>query len=100
MSDHIEYWWIRYAADIQPAEVTFRGGIPVHGRVIGSRDLIAAASIELLERLPAAPKPAPVRVEAPVPRTSSPSGSPLWLIGIIVLTLIYWFSGYIFDAVK
>jgi hypothetical protein len=100
LSDHIEYWWIRYAADVQPAEVTFRGGIPVHGRVIGSRDLIAAASIELLERLPAAPKPALARVEAPLPRTSPPTGSPLWLIGIIVLILVYWFSGYVFDALK
>jgi hypothetical protein len=100
VSDRIEFWWIRYAADVQPAEVTFRGGIPVHGRVIGSRELIAAASIELLERLPAAPKPALGRIEAPQPRTNPPSSSPLWLIGIIVLTLVYWFSGYIFDALK
>jgi len=108
LSDRIEYWWIDYDANVQPAEVTFRGGIPVHGRVIGSRDIIAAASIELVARLPAAPKPvlaaAPQpaldRVDAPSPRASRPSGSPMWLIGIIVLTLVYWFSGDIFDALK
>jgi hypothetical protein len=50
--------------------------------------------------LPAAPKPALGRIEAPRPRTNPPSSSPLWLIGIIVLTLVYWFSGYIFDALK
>jgi hypothetical protein len=100
LSDRTEYWWISYAAAIQPAEVTFRGGIPVHGRVIGSRDIIAAASIELVERLPAAPRPTSGKVDTPLPRVSRPASSPMWLIGIIVLILVYWFSGYIFDALK
>lgn len=101
MNDRVEYWWVSHNADIQPAEVTFRGGIPVHVRLIGSRDIVAAALIELMERLPAAPRPVFERPEPPL--ASAPrqkSGSLLWLIGIILLTLVYWFSGSIFDAIK
>ncbi|MFC4171510.1 hypothetical protein ACFOYU_05485 [Microvirga sp. GCM10011540] len=100
MSDRVEYWWISYSTETQPAEVTFRGGIPVHARLIGTRDLVAAASIELLDRLPAAPKPVFERAATPAPPAPKEPTSPMWLIGIIVLTLLYWFSGQIFDAIK
>jgi len=100
LSDRVEYWWVSYNAEMQPAEVTFRGGIPVHARLIGSRDLIAAALIELVDRLPAAPQRVFERVAMPAPPTHQKSGSLMWLIGIIVLTLLSLFSGYIFDAIK
>jgi hypothetical protein len=102
LSDRVEYWWVRHDTTIQPAEVTFRGGIPFHVRLIGIRDLIPAAAIELLERLPAAPRPVLDRIStaAPAPPAPQKSGSLLWLIGIIVLMLVYWFSGALFDAIK
>ncbi len=100
MSDRVEYWWISHDTDIQPGEVTFRAGIPAHIRLIGSRDIIAAASVELVERLPAAPRPILQRSVASPPPTPQKSGSLLWFIGIIVLTLVYWFSGQLFDAIK
>jgi hypothetical protein len=100
LSDHVEYWWISHNTAVQPAEVTFRAGIPVHVRLIGSRDIIAAASVELVERLPALPRPILERPVASSPPPRQQSGSPLWLIGIIVLTLLYWFSGQLFDAIK
>jgi hypothetical protein len=101
LSDRVEYWWIRYEADTQPAEVAFRGGIPVHARLIGSQDALAATSFELMERLPPAPRP--VLEQAALPRPHTPadrSGSLLWLVGIILLTLIVLFSGRLFDALK
>lgn len=100
MNDHIEYWWIIYNTDVQPAEVTFRGGIPIHARLIGSRDIVAATLIELMERLPSAPRPALERFQAPAPPVQRQPTSPLWLVGIILLLLVYWFSGYLFDAIK
>jgi hypothetical protein len=100
LSDRVEYWWINYETDIQPGEVTFRAGIPAHIRLIGSRDIIAAAAVELVERLPATPRPVLQRAVPPPPPAPQKSGSPLWLIGIIVLTLLYWFSGQLFDAIK
>ncbi|QFU15596.1 hypothetical protein [Microvirga thermotolerans] len=102
MSDRVEYWWVRYEADIQPAEVTFRGGIPLHARLIGMRDIQAAASVDLIERLPAAPRPVLERAAPlPSPRTSTDrSGRLVWLLGIILLTLIVLYSGRLFDALK
>jgi hypothetical protein len=100
LSDRVEYWWVSYNAEVQPAEVTFRGGIPIHMRLIGSRDIIAAASIELMDRLPATPRPVLERARAPSPPARRKPTSPMWLIGIIVMTLLYWFSGQIFDAIK
>lgn len=100
MDDRVEYWWVSSNADIQPAEVTFRGGIPIHIRLIGSRDILAAAAVELLERLPAAPRPVLKRMEAPVPPAQPQSIRLIWLVGIIVLILISWFSGQLFDAIK
>jgi len=99
LSDRVEYWWVSYNAETQPAEVTFRGGIPVHARLIGTRDLIAAALIELVDRLPAAPKPVLERAAPPSLPPRQPT-SPMWLIGIIALILLTWFSGDIFDLLK
>lgn len=100
LSDHVEYWWVTFSNEVQPAEVTFRGGIPVHARLIGSRDIVTANLLELMERLPATPKR--IFEQHQPPSTPSPRQptSPLWLIGIILLTLVYWFSGYLFDALK
>ncbi len=100
LSDRIEYWWISYDVEVQPAEVTFRGGIPAHIRLIGSQQIIAAASVVLVDRLPAAPRPVLERATTPPPPARQKSSSPMWLIGIIVLTLLYWFSGQVFDAIK
>lgn len=102
MNDRVEYWWIRHEADTQPAEVTFRGGIPVHARLIGLQDVLVATSFELMERLPPAPRPV-LEQAAPPPQPQPPadrSGSLLWLVGIILLTLIVLFSGRLFDALK
>ena len=99
MNDRIEYWWVDCNAEVQPAEVTFRGGIPVHARIIGSRDVLPTASLELIGRLPAAPKPGLERSEPPAPPARETT-SPIWLIGIILLLLVYWFSGSIFDAIR
>jgi hypothetical protein len=100
VDDRVEYWWVSSNADIQPAEVTFRGGIPIHIRLIGSRDILAAAAVELLERLPAAPRPVLERTEVIVPPARSRSIRLIWLIGMIALILIYWFSGQLFDVLK
>lgn len=99
MSDKVEYWWVSHNAEAQPAEVTFRGGIPIHARLIGSRDIIAATSVDLIGRLPAAPTPVLKQAEAPPPAPREPT-SPLWLVGIVLLLLVYWFSGAIFDALR
>lgn len=99
LSDKVEYWWVSHNGDVQPAEIAFRNGMPSHVRVIGSRDIVAAASVELMDRLPAAPGALPVRmVDAPRP-VREPT-SPVWLVGIILLLLVYWFSGSIFDAIR
>ena len=99
MSDRVEYWWIFSNGDVQPAEVTFRAGIPSHVRIIGSRDIVAAASVELVNRLPAAPVPVLKRAAAPHPPAREKT-SPIWLIGIVLLLLVYWFSGSIFDTIR
>ncbi|MBZ6078657.1 hypothetical protein [Microvirga puerhi] len=101
MSDRVEYWWVDCDAGIQPAEVTFRSEIPIHIRLIGSRDIIAAASVELMERLPAAPRLTIQRTPPPsAPEPPRQSVSLLWLVGIILLILVYWFSGPLFDVLK
>jgi len=101
MDDRKEYWWVRYEAAIQPAEVGFVGGIPVSFRFIGTAGSIPAASAELIERLPAPPVPLFSPHEAPPqPRKPEKSGSWLWFIGIIVLILIAQFSGRLFDMLK
>lgn len=101
LSDRVEYWWIRQEAGIQPAEVTFRGGIPIHARLIGTQETLAAISFELMERLPAAPRPVLEQAAPPAPRTPADrSGRIVWLVGIILLTLIVLFSGRLFDALK
>lgn len=99
MNDRVEYWWVSYNAGVQPAEVTFRGNVPAHARIIGSRDILPAASLELMDRLPAAPKPGLERKEAPTQPAREPT-SPIWLIGIVLLLLVYWFSGSLFDAIR
>lgn len=104
MSDRVEYWWVSFDAVTQPAEVTFRGGIPVHVRLIGSRDLVSASFIELVERLPAVPKSVLQRslpaAPTPSPAARESSVAPIWLIGIVLLMLVYWLSGPLFDALK
>ena len=101
MSDHVDYWWVTYNAATQPAEITFRGGIPIHARLIGSSAIVPAASIDLMERLPAIPRPVLQKpVAALPPPAAQSSGSLMWLIGIIAITLLLWFSGQIFDAIK
>lgn len=101
MSQRMEFWWVRYGAEIKPAEVGFVGGIPSRIWMIGAADSIPAAAAELLERLPAPPapifKPAEPQPAAPPPQRS---GSLLWFVGILLLILIVQCSGPIFDAIK
>jgi hypothetical protein len=102
LNDRIEYWWVTWNSEAQPAEITFRGGIPFHVRVIGSSETVPATAIDLMERLPRAPVPV-IRGITPQPQ---PAPAPdrsiklLWLVGFIVITLILWFSGNLFDAIK
>jgi hypothetical protein len=104
MDDRKEYWWIRYEAVIQPAEVGFVGGIPISFRFIGMAGSIPAASAELIERLPSPPVP----VIGPQTEPSSPQpqappqrrGSWLWFIGILLLILVAQCSGQLFDMLK
>ncbi|MBM6594269.1 hypothetical protein [Microvirga pudoricolor] len=100
MSDRVEYWWVTWHSDVQPAEVVFRGGIPFHVRLIGSADVISATDIDLMERLPLAPAPVIREKTVEAPAESDRSIKLLWLIGFIVITLILWFSGNLFDAIK
>jgi hypothetical protein len=101
MGERTEYWWVRYDAAIQPAEVGFVGGIPVSFRFIGASESVPAASAELIERLPTPPAPV---IRPPEVRTTSAkpvrSGSLLWLVGILLLIFIAQCSGQIFDMIK
>lgn len=101
MSERAEYWWVRYNAEIQPAEVGFVGGIPARIRIIGAAESVPATLAELIERLPAPPRPVigPPE-ERPLPPKPARSGSLLWLVGIILLILVVQFSGQLFDALK
>ncbi len=101
MSEHREYWWVHYKSEIQPAEVDFVGGIPVHFRFLGLEGSIQAPSAELIERLPAPPKPIfQPRPAQPAPAKPQKSGSLLWFVGIILLILVAQFSGALFDMLK
>lgn len=101
MSERTEYWWIRYEAQVTPAEVGFVGGIPAKIRVIGTAGHIPATLIELIERLPAPPEPIfRPAVEAPAPVRRDRAGSYLWLFGILLLILVAQCSGPLFDALK
>jgi hypothetical protein len=100
LNDRIEYWWVTWNSEAQPAEITFRGGIPFHVRLIGSSEIVPATAIDLMERLPLAPVPV-IRGPAPMPQhPPDRSIKLLWLIGFIVITLVLWFSGNLFDAIK
>ena len=104
MDDRKEYWWVRYEAAVQPAEVGFVGGIPVSFRFIGMAGSIPAASAELIERLPSPPVPvlAP-QVDLSPPQTQAQPqrrGSWLWFIGILLLILVAQCSGQLFDMIK
>jgi hypothetical protein len=101
MDDRTEYWWVRYNAAVQPAEVGFIGGIPMKFRFIGTAGSIPASSAELIERLPAPPMPtiAP-RVEQAAPVNPQRSGSWLWFLGILLLILVSQCSGQLFDYIK
>jgi hypothetical protein len=101
MDDRTEYWWVRYNAAVQPAEVGFVGGIPMKFRFIGTAGSIPASSAELVERLPAPPTPAIVsRTEQPAPAKPQRSGSWLWFVGILLLILVSQCSGQLFDYIK
>ncbi|WP_262268576.1 hypothetical protein [Microvirga yunnanensis] len=101
MDDRKEYWWVHHEAAVQPAEVDFVGGIPVGFRFIGRAGTIAASSAELLERLPAPPRPV-LKPQAPQPAPAEPRrrGSWLWFIGILLLILVAQCSGDLFDLIK
>ncbi|KLK92588.1 hypothetical protein AA309_12825 [Microvirga vignae] len=103
MNERTEYWWVRHDSEIQPAEVGFIGGIPVHFRFIGTAGRVQAEAAELIERLPAPPvsvfKPQASSTVA-APSKPQKSGSLLWFIGILLLILVVQCSGPIFDAIK
>jgi hypothetical protein len=102
MHERTEYWWVHHDSTIQPAEVGFVGGIPMHFRFIGTAGRVEAQSAELIERLPAPPAPPFEPQAAIMPATAKPkkSGSFLWLFGILLLILVVQCSGLIFDALK
>jgi hypothetical protein len=101
MDDRTEYWWVRYNAAIQPAEVGFIGGIPMEFRFIGTAGSIPASSAELIERLPTPPVPAfAPRVEQAAPTKPQRSGSWLWFLGVLLLILVSQCSGQLFDYIK
>lgn len=103
MSQRTEYWWVRHDSEIQPAEVGFVGGIPVHFRFIGMAGSVRDETAELIERLPAPPVPV---FQPRVTPTAAPAekpqkrGSWLWFIGILLLIFVAQCSGPIFDAIK
>jgi hypothetical protein len=102
MNERTEYWWVHHNSEIQPAEVGFVGGIPVHFRFIGTEGRIRAEAAELIERLPAPPVPVfspSTTVTAPATKPQK-SGSWLWFIGILLLIFVVQCSGPIFDAIK
>ncbi|PVE25681.1 hypothetical protein DC522_05030 [Microvirga sp. KLBC 81] len=102
MNERTEYWWVRHDSEIQPAEVGFVGGIPVHFRFIGTAGRVQAEAAELIERLPAPPVPIfkPQVPAAAAPSKPQKSGSLLWFIGILLLIFVVQCSGPIFDAIK
>jgi hypothetical protein len=104
MDDRKEYWWVRYDAMVQPAEVGFVGGIPVSFRFIGTAGSIPAVSAELIERLPSPPVPVIGIQREPSPQPQAQpqqrSGSWLWFIGILLLILVAQCSGQLFDMIK
>lgn len=102
MSERMEYWWVRHESEIQPAEVGFVGGIPVHFRFIGTAGRVRAEAAELIERLPAPPVPVlqPRPAPAVPPAKPQKSGSWLWFIGILLLILVAQCSGPLFDAIR
>jgi hypothetical protein len=103
MDDRKEYWWVRYEASVQPAEVGFVGGIPVSFRFIGMDGSIPATSAELIERLPQPPVPliTPQKETLPQPHAQPQRrGSWLWFIGILLLILVAQCSGPLFDMIK
>lgn len=101
MDERTEYWWVLYKTQVQPAEVGFVGGIPARIWTIGAQDSLPAASVELVERLPAPPKPVFKPSEQPIqPTKPERSGSLLWFVGILLLIFVAQCSGSIFDAIK
>jgi hypothetical protein len=102
LSDRVEYWWVTRDAISQPAEITFRGGIPYTVRLIGSGEILLATAVDLMDRLPLAPTPTPARRAEirPAPRAPDRSIKIAWLVGFIVITLLLWFSGPLFDAIR
>jgi hypothetical protein len=92
---------------IQPAEVGFKGGIPVSFRFIGTAGSIPAASAELIERLPSPPVPVMTTHATPSPQPQAQAqaqpqrrGSWLWFIGVLLLILVAQCSGQLFDMLK
>jgi hypothetical protein len=102
LDERIEYWWVARDATAQPAEIRFRGGIPFTVRLIGSSEIVPATAVDLMDRLPLAPTPAPT-LRASVPtqsRAPDRSIKVAWLVGLIVITLLMWFSDRLFDAIR
>ncbi|MXQ12655.1 hypothetical protein [Microvirga makkahensis] len=103
MNERTEYWWVHHDSRIQPAEVGFIGGIPMHFRFIGTEGRLRAEAAELVERLPMPPAPVfrPQAAIAAAPAAKpQKSGSWLWFIGILLLIFVVQCSGPIFDAIK
>lgn len=101
MGERTEYWWVLYKTQIQPAEVGFVGGIPARIWTIGAEESLPAASVELVERLPAPPMPVfRVTEQQSQPAKPDRSGSLLWFIGVLLLILVAQCSGSLFDAIK
>ena len=102
MDERAEYWWVRDGSEVKPARVAFVGGIPAQIQLIGSPDVLPAASVELVERLPNPPAPVFKQQDQQQTPPARPqrSGSLLWLAGILLLILVAQCSGSLFDAIQ
>ena len=101
MDERTEYWWVRDGSEVRPAQVGFVGGIPARISLIGSAEILPAASVELIERLPNPPTPVFRQYEQQAaPPAQKRSGSLLWFVGVLLLIVVAQCSGQLFDAIK